>query len=119
MSKRLILLIVVICMACQSGIIPCPKVKPVRARKTSIFKSGAMSASAAEEEKPSTTAKRSKGVDQKTISNVSVDEWDCPHPGNRKYMPRRVKANIRKNFEKINAAEKEKADSAAAMHPKK
>ena len=119
MSKRLSLLVVIICMACLSGIIPCPKVKPVRAKKTNIFKSGAMSASAAEEEKPTTSSKRSKGTDQRVISNVSVDEWDCPHPGNRKYMPRRVKANIRKNFEKLNAAQKEKADSAAAMQRKK
>ena len=121
MSRYLILALLLISMACQSGIIPCPKVKPVRAKRTNIFKSsGAVSANAsdaAEEEK--TTSRKSRGSDSKVISNVSVEEWDCPHPGNRKYMPRRVKANIRKNLEKINAVEKERADSLAAAREKR
>lgn len=115
-SRYFILALLIISIACQSGILPCPKVKPVRAKRTNIFRSsGVVSASAsdaADEEK--TTPRKSRGSDSKVISNVSVEEWDCPHPGNRKYMPRRVKANIRRNFEKINAIQKERTDSLAA-----
>jgi hypothetical protein len=121
MSRYFIFVLLLICMACQSGIIPCPKVKPVRAKRTNIFRSsGTMSASASESaEEDKVTPKRSKGSDSKVISNVSEEEWDCPHPGNRKYMPRRVKANIRRNFEKINAVDRERADSLAAAQEKR
>jgi hypothetical protein len=81
--------------------------------------SASVTATHEEEDKASTTQKKTRGSDQKVVSNVSVEEWDCPQPGKRKYMPRQVKANIRKNFEKINAARKEQADSLAAVQRRK
>lgn len=122
MSRYLIFILILFSMACQSGVIPCPKVKPVRAKKSSVFKPSSQlsaSASGATEEDKTATSKRSKGTDSKVVSNVSVEEWDCPQPGNRKYMPRKVKANIRKNFEKINEAARQRADSLAASQQKK
>ncbi|HTF16423.1 MAG TPA: hypothetical protein VK658_00050 [Chryseolinea sp.] len=35
------------------------------------------------------------------IKNVSMEEWDCPRPGSKKYMPKSVKDNIRKNKKKF------------------
>ncbi|HEY9049609.1 MAG TPA: hypothetical protein VIN08_27115 [Ohtaekwangia sp.] len=48
----------------------------------------------------------------KTITHVSVEEWDCPRPGVKKYMPKEVKQNIRKNMKRINSGEQQnEADS--------
>jgi hypothetical protein len=54
-----------------------------------------------------------KGIDTKVIRNVSVEEWDCPKPGTRKYMPKKVKENIKRNIKKIKSDHKDenRADS--------
>jgi hypothetical protein len=43
----------------------------------------------------------SKPAEVRYTQNVSVEEWDCPQPGGKKYLPRRVKENIRRNTLKI------------------
>jgi hypothetical protein len=42
-----------------------------------------------------------KPHEDKYVKNVSVEEWDCPEPGSKKYMPRHVRENIRRNYKKI------------------
>jgi hypothetical protein len=124
MTNKICFLALLMCMACQSGIIPCPTVKTAKARKSTIHKrflesSSSLSAhadSAPEEQKDRTSAQRVKplkGNDVKTIQHVSVEEWDCPKPGKRKYMPKAVKENIRKNLDKINADPKDQPDSTS------
>ncbi|RAV98734.1 hypothetical protein [Pseudochryseolinea flava] len=109
MLSKFLVFVVLIGMGCSSGVIPCPKAKTVKMRKTNPNKrfflpSESLSASA-EEEKP--VAKRSRVGDQKTIQNVTLEEWDCPKPGKKKYLPKKVKENIRKNMERVNAAQKD------------
>lgn len=45
------------------------------------------------------------------VDHVSVEEWDCPKPGAKKYMPKAVKENIRKNFRKMNSGPGVSTDS--------
>ncbi|HYG20937.1 MAG TPA: hypothetical protein VD816_18490 [Ohtaekwangia sp.] len=122
MTNKICFLALLICMACQSGIIPCPTVKTAKARKSTVHKrflesSSTLSAranSTADEEKDRAATQRVKSAktsDVKTIQHVSVEEWDCPKPGKRKYMPKAVKENIRKNLNKINADEGNQSDS--------
>jgi hypothetical protein len=56
----------------------------------------------------------SRPEDAHYIQNVSVEEWDCPKPGTKRYMPKSVKDNIRKNWRKFESdARKDRADSLA------
>lgn len=123
MFRRLILLVLFLGTACQSGIIPCPRVKTVKAKKTVIHKhfhesTASLSANASEDERAASTSKAqhsksSKNSDIKEVGNVTVEEWDCPRPGRKKYMPKTVKENIRKNLKKIKADDEHQADSTA------
>jgi hypothetical protein len=109
MLSKLLLFILLLSVGCSSGILPCPKIKTVKMRKANPNKrfalpTEALSASA-NDEKPA--IKRSHSGDQKVVQNVSVEEWDCPKPGKKKYMPRKVKHNIRRNLERVNAPVKD------------
>jgi len=52
-----------------------------------------------------------KNAEGHAVKNISVEEWDCPRPGAKKYMPKNVKENIRRNMQKIKSSEKNEADS--------
>jgi hypothetical protein len=45
------------------------------------------------------------------INNVSVEEWDCPRPGAKHYLPKSVKANIKKNRKKFEVEKEMRLDS--------
>jgi hypothetical protein len=121
MIVRIGIIILIIFTSCQTGKLPCPHIKSAKIKKSSVNKGffGPVTASAKnmaetevkKEEKTTRTAGRSES---KMISNVSIQEWDCPHPGQKKYMPKSVKENIRKNMQKIN-----KADSLQHNSPKR
>jgi hypothetical protein len=101
MSIRLIVSLFFICTACQVGKIPCPKVKTVKLHKNFRPSAASLSAKANQEHE---TVQRTKDVrpnDVHFIQNISVEEWDCPKPGAKRYMPKSVKENIRKNKKKI------------------
>jgi len=55
--------------------------------------------------------KSNKGAEGHAVKNISVEEWDCPRPGAKKYMPKNVRENIRRNMQKIKSSEKNAADS--------
>ena len=99
MLTRLILLVALL-TSCQQGLIPCPVVEsiPYKERAAQNPKL-AMSKSKEEPEPRDNNWKKPR---DKFTQNVSVEEWDCPRPGKKKYMPRSVKQNIRKNWKKIN-----------------
>ncbi len=107
MKIRFIVLVLLVAMACQTGRIPCPRVKYVKAKRTVIRRNfqqseqsmQARAASRAEEEKSQSRGVR--GAEEKMVHNVSAEEWDCPRPGAKKYMPRAVRDNIRKNTKKL------------------
>ncbi|HTJ49943.1 MAG TPA: hypothetical protein VL443_10845 [Cyclobacteriaceae bacterium] len=112
MVTRIAVFLVLLCTACQSGLIPCPEVKTVRSRRITIYKSfhessGSLSSDAR------IHARYSKGSDDRMIQSVSVEEWDCPRPGQKKYMPKSVKENIRKNLKKVTKDSGNKADSVS------
>jgi hypothetical protein len=105
-----------LCSACQSGKIPCPHIKAPRAKKTNINKRNLQYASARREQAETEEETRSqinsgRGQDPRFIKTVSLEEWDCPHPGEKRYMPRSVKNNIRKNMQRINEDRKNDTDS--------
>jgi len=109
MRASLILMIVILCASCMTGKIPCPEPKYARAKKNTIHRrfmesSGSLSADA---ESNSSNQNRVPKNTTRTISNVSVEEWDCPRPGKKKYLPKEVKHNIRKNMQKIKSKEQE------------
>ena len=107
MHTRLIIVLLACCTACQSGRIPCPAPDVVRAKKVKVSNttSTALTARALpeNEETGSRSGRAYKLSEVKTISNVSVEEWDCPRQGKRKYLPKEVKENIRRNMKQIKA----------------
>jgi len=116
-SLRLVLPVLLFCFACQSGKIPCPHIKAPKAKRTTISKRNLQYASARREqvegEESRNQASGGRGQDPHFIKNISMEEWDCPHPGEKRYMPKSVKNNIRRNMQRINGEEKksEAADS--------
>jgi hypothetical protein len=111
MSVRFIVFVILICTACQGGLIPCPKVKTVKLQKHYRPSASALTARANQEE-PENQKKDIKINDVHYIQNVSVEEWDCPKPGSKHYMPKSVKENIKRNKKKIESDyKKQQADS--------
>ena len=107
-----ILLILAFCSACQVGKLPCPRNKEARVRKH--FKPSASMLSAKANQEPETQRPSPKNSDPHFVKNVSVEEWDCPKPGKKKYLPKEVKNNIRKNMEKIKSKDQEEKPAAEA-----
>ena len=107
MLVRCIVLFLLCCTACRSGIIPCPEVEGLRLKKSQVNKRLrwperpviTVSSNAKTLQPTSKKAKKYKYVEY-TMQHVDVDELDCPKPGEKK-MPRAVKENIRKNKKKI------------------
>lgn len=96
---------------CQSGIIPCPTVKTARIKKSHPYRPSLSSLSARAEEPDDLHNKSNKINDERSFKNISVEEWDCPRPGEKRYMPKAVKDNIRRNMKRINSGSKVKTDS--------
>jgi hypothetical protein len=97
-----------ILMSCQTGRIPCPTFKTARLSKSNPGQKSYASAMARVEPEESGSNKEGKTAkisSTRFVRNVTEEEWDCPEPGNKKYLPRRVKENIRRNFEKIQQAD--------------
>jgi hypothetical protein len=114
MKTQLIVILILICTACQSGRIPCPDARGPKIRKVRVsskqkpeYTASINSRRGQAETKTQTgQAKESEG---RFVRNVSVEEWDCPRPGEKKYMPRAIKGNIKRNMKKLNEDRKQKA----------
>ena len=109
------LVFLVVCSACQTGKIPCPKVKTAKLQRHYKPSSYVFSAKATPEPEPASSRElNSRPEDARYIQNVSMEEWDCPKPGAKRYMPKSVKDNIRRNWRKIESdARSHRADSVA------
>lgn len=99
--STIIVLITITLMSCQSGRIPCPEAKYARLKKSTGRSALVYTAKAEQSDdnsygKPKTT---------RAVSNVTVEEWDCPRPGEKKYLPKSIRENIRKNYKKIKQQE--------------
>ncbi len=102
-----IALLIILCSGCQIGKIPCPRVKEAKLR--THYRSTVFSARANQEQTENAQTQRSKDPHVSNthfIQNVSVAEWDCPRPGRKRYLPKSVKENIRKNMDKIKSDSK-------------
>jgi len=114
MKIRFIVLVLLVATACQTGKIPCPRIKYVKAKRTIIRKNfqqseQSMQARAAADrvDEDKAQARVVRGTDEKMVHNVSMEEWDCPRPGAKKYMPRSVRDNIKKNRKRLEQADTE------------
>lgn len=113
MSIRWIAGLLIVCMSCHSGVIPCPKIKTVKLHRNFRPSAASLSAKATQEE-PETPHQRYKDVrtnEGHFVKNISVEEWDCPRPGAKRYLPKSVKDNIKKNKKKFEEDVKNQTDS--------
>ena len=137
MLIRAIVLFLLICSGCNSGIIPCPEVKSLKLRKSQVNKRHrsiersnprdqaepivTVSSDAKTPQQNPRNSNRYKYV-KYTIEHVDVEDLDCPKPGDKK-MPKAVKENIRKNRKNVRYYfEETGADSLAsapARHPQR
>ena len=102
------------CFACQTGRIACPDARGPRIHKVRVknkqryMEYTASISTQRDQNQDNKQATQAKENDQRFIHNVSQDEWDCPRPGEKKYMPKSVKENIRKNMKRIRSDRKQK-----------
>jgi hypothetical protein len=101
MVTRVLIGLLVLCSACQTGMIPCPRVKTAKLHKNYRPPSSSLLSARAEQPESDAGNQYSRPDSEHYIKNVSMEEWDCPRPGAKKYMPKSVKDNIRKNKKKF------------------
>ncbi len=111
----IILMIFFLLACCQTGRIPCPKPKKAKssAKVPKRYRSYVREVSQTREASvPEQEPVARKARDPKFVNNVSIEEWDCPEPGKKKYLPKRVRNNIKRNYHKVMAGYHEQpADS--------
>ena len=136
MLIRVIVLFLLLCTACRSGIIPCPEVKGLKLKKSHVNKrlrypernvtrvepeTVITVSSDAKTPQPSSKNSNRYRYVKYTMQHVDVEELDCPRPGEK--MPRAVKENIRKNKKKVRYYFEETASdslqSLPATYPKR
>lgn len=110
MLIRVILIFLIICTSCRSGIIPCPEVKGLRLKKSQVNRRSLFSRPPRDEAEPVITVSSDARTPQAnkrkyryvayTIEHVDVNEMECPKPGEKK-MPKSIRNNIRKNRKKV------------------
>ena len=126
MLIRAVVLFLVLCTGCKSGIIPCPAVKGLKLKKSHVNKRIrvpreeaepviTVSSEAKTPQPASRNSKKTRYV-KYTIQHVDVEELDCPRPGEKK-MPRTVKENIRKNRKKVRSYYEEVASDSLSLLP--
>jgi hypothetical protein len=115
---RLMLVILIFCTSCQSGIIPCPVVKADKVKRSNgrrgYFAPKMMTASVKESKETTEAKTRVRPQARPALEHVDVEEWDCPKPGGKRNMPKSLKENIRKNKKAFESYYKSRADSVSA-----
>ncbi|MEO5978148.1 MAG: hypothetical protein ABIS36_02600 [Chryseolinea sp.] len=115
MKIRSALTLLVICTACHSGLMPCPKPQTVKLHKS--FKTPPTSLISRASKPREEETQRNKDVrpsDARYVGNISMEEWDCPRPGAKRYLPKSVKENIRKNKKKFQDEREMQLDSLSS-----
>lgn len=121
------LFLLALCMACQSGRIPCPEVKTVkmkesRANKGKVFVASPSRMMASTKIMTESEGSRSQvNLERMKATRVTgkqmleqygtVEEWDCPSPSGRKRYSKVAKENIRKNEKKMREHLKQRSAS--------
>lgn len=104
MKVKFIIALLLLSTACQMGKIPCPRIKTAKLHKSTVRPSSSLLSARANpviENDTQSQKTKDRPADARFVKNISVEEWDCPRPGAKRYMPRSVKENIRKNRKKI------------------
>ena len=100
MRTRLIAILLLL-TACGPGLIPCPVVELPTYKQASAKRKPTSALVVKSEEEPKSPYAKTSKTNDRYVSNVTLEEWDCPRPGDKKYMPKKIKQNIRKNWQKI------------------
>jgi len=108
------IIILLVLTSCQVGKIPCPKVKYDPVRKQFRSSPSALTAKATQDTEP---VRQGKDKSERYVTNVSAEEWDCPKPGSKKYMPKSVKNNIRKNKKMVESGKQITMPSDSVSNP--
>ncbi|MEJ7643667.1 MAG: hypothetical protein WKF87_03670 [Chryseolinea sp.] len=98
---RSVLGLLILCTACQVGKIPCPKPDTVKLHKSFRHTPSSLISARATRDPVGENPSNDRPADARYVRNISVEEWDCPKPGAKRYMPKSVKENIRKNKKKF------------------
>lgn len=113
--RPLIVILLALC-ACQGGRIPCPEIETVKLHRSFRTSPASLSAKVDPEAEAGTQrSKESRPAATRYIQNVSVEEWDCPRPGKKKYLPKSVKENIRNNRKKVESDMKKNHQQADSL----
>jgi hypothetical protein len=110
---RILLILTLLCFGCQTGKIPCPKYKGSKSGHHKRYRAYSYSLTAKADREEEVKTKRLP--ETKYIQNVSVEEWDCPQPGAKKYLPKNVKENIRKNTRRIKEDSKKVSSDSLSL----
>jgi hypothetical protein len=110
------LMLALIFTACQTGRIPCPKVKADKIKRSVVkrnFKYPERNATASIEADDQERSHRFIRTPEKLppLEHINVEEWDCPKPGSKRTVPKAVKDNIRKNKKAYESYYKNRPDS--------
>jgi hypothetical protein len=103
MGARVVLLLVLLCLGCQGGKIPCPKFKKAKSSRAMRHQSSYELTARAETPQQKLQSRNGRSASAKEIQHVDIEEWDCPKPGSRKYMPKAIKQNIKRNLQVVTA----------------
>ena len=117
MALRVVgLFILIVCVSCQSGKIPCPEVKFAKIKESKPKKGNRYVVAPAKmmaSTKGTASHESRKQVDLERLKSSrmtgkqmleqygSVEEWDCPSPAGKKKYSKVAKDNIRKNEKKM------------------
>lgn len=124
MLIRLILLLIIF-TGCQTGFIPCVKIRPDKTKKSHVRKNVRYLeryTTASARVIPETPVKINysrRSEMRPALENIDVEEWDCPKPGAKRNIPKALKDNIRKNKKAYESYYRNKADSIASVQPLK
>lgn len=98
---RIIAILLLFCFGCQTGRIPCPKFKAKSVHHKRYRNYSASLSAKAEVKDPEPEFRTRRAPDNRFVQNISAEEWDCPQPGSKKYLPKNVKENIRRNTKRM------------------
>lgn len=114
-NSGLFLFIVLLFCACMGGRIPCPEIETVKLRNYKPSSSSLSARVYKESEEESARTKEGKPTHGRFTQNISVEEWDCPKPGSKRYMPKSVKENIRNNKKRMESDMKKNQHQADSL----
>jgi hypothetical protein len=115
-TQFLVLILALIFSACQTGRIPCPKVKADKIKRSVVKRNlkyidRNATASIPADERGSRSHLIRTPEKVPPLEHINVEEWECPKPGAKRTVPKAVKDNIKKNRKAYESYYKNRPDS--------